>query len=75
MWPENWPVLVLFLRLGNQWRTGFNGRTGLDMNVAFLMLERMQRRGEIDDDEHDCMVDDLLTLESAALAAMHAGKT
>lgn len=30
IWPDNWPVFLLFNALGTQWRTGECGATGLD---------------------------------------------
>jgi hypothetical protein len=42
LWPENWPAFELFCSLSTQWRTGVGGRTGLDYNVLFRLLDDRQ---------------------------------
>lgn len=34
VWAENWTAFLIFRRLGTQWRTGMNGRTGLDFSLV-----------------------------------------
>ena len=69
VWPENWPVLMLFDRLSTQWRVGMNGPTGLDYNVLLRFLDRMR----LSDSDYDDMLGDLSVLEQAALAEIHSG--
>lgn len=65
MWPENWPVVELFLRLATQWRTGINGATGLDYTAAYPLIDRVASSS----DEWWHLFDDLQHLERAALRA------
>lgn len=41
IWPENFESVDLFSQLSTQWRVGFNGKTGLDYNVLFRLLDEM----------------------------------
>lgn len=63
VWPENWPVVQLFIRVATQWRHGFHGPTGLDYTPMLRLMDRMG----LDDSEYDQMIDDIRTLEAAAL--------
>lgn len=67
VWPDNWPSFSLFCRLQTQWRYGMAGRTGLDYLVLFAMLDRMS----LSDDERENLLNDIQTLEIAALNEMH----
>jgi hypothetical protein len=64
IWPENWPVWVLFNRVGTQWRDGY---TGLDYNVLLRFLDRMR----LDDSDYEQMLNDISVLEQSALAEIH----
>ena len=64
VWPENWPAVSVFLRVSTQWRIGMNGPSGLDYNVLPLFLDMTA------EDSADTL-DDIATLERAALEAMH----
>ena len=66
VWPENWQAVQLFVRVGTQWRVGAGGASGLDYNILFRLMDRMQ----LDPDEWDFLLEDIRTLESAALVAM-----
>jgi hypothetical protein len=66
VWPDIWPALLIFERMGTQWRVGMNGATGLDYAVLF---ELMRREGVADADWL-AMFDDLRAMESAALKEM-----
>ena len=47
MWPENGPVLGVWMRLQSQWRTGPRGDMdlqGLRYSEAHLVIERTLRR-------------------------------
>lgn len=66
MWPENWPAVQFFARMGTQWRVGFGGPIGLDYNVVFRLLDeegysRQQWRE---------MLDDIQVLEVEALKTL-----
>jgi hypothetical protein len=66
VWPENWPVLDLFLRLDSQWQIGMAGRTGLRYEALYPLLDRQG----LTRDEWDEWFADVRALERAALAAM-----
>lgn len=36
--PENVDAVAMFCRMGTQWRTGMNGREGLDLNLLPWLL-------------------------------------
>lgn len=67
MWPDNWDAVILFQRMGRQWRTGMNGATGLDFNVLFRMMDRMN----LTPSRYDELEYEITVLEGAALEAMH----
>ena len=67
VWPDNWPSFSLFCRLQTQWRYGMAGRTGLDYLVLFALLDRMS----LAEDERENLLNDIQTLEIAALNEMH----
>lgn len=67
VWPENMPAISLFSRLSTQWRTGMSGPTGLDYNVLFYRLDRMN----LSEQEHEWMFEDIQTIESEALSIIH----
>ncbi|MFZ6801926.1 DUF1799 domain-containing protein [Undibacterium sp. Di24W] len=64
---DNEPVWLLFISLRTQWRVGTNGNTGLDYNVLYKKLDRMN----LDDEEYSQMEYDISILEYAALEEMH----
>lgn len=67
VWPENWPAVQLLLQMSTQWKSGFSGRTGLDYQPLFLLMDRHGLEG----DDWWSMFADLQAMEAAALAAMH----
>jgi hypothetical protein len=67
VWPENWPAFKVFSDLRTQWRvSGMGGATGLDYNVLFRKLDRMN----LPPDEYDQMEDDIRLMETTALLLM-----
>lgn len=66
VWPENWPVIDLFIQLGTQWRVGMCGPTGLVYEAVYGLLDRKGLEG----DDWLRMFDDLRILEREALNAM-----
>jgi len=64
---DNEVVWLLFLSLKTQWRVGINGKTGLDYNVLYHKLDRMN----LDPDAYAEMEYDIGILEHAALEEMH----
>lgn len=62
VWEENWPVVLLFTRMSDQWRYGFNGPTGMDYTLAITLMERMR----LSDEAFDEMLDALQTMAHAA---------
>lgn len=66
VWPENWPVVQLFDRLGTQWRVGLSGPTGLDYDTLFALIDRSGYTGAA----WWQMFDDICVMERAALETM-----
>lgn len=67
LWPENAPAFDLFRDFSTQWRSGPGGAYGLDFTVFFHELDRRK----LSPDQYDEMMDDLRTIESAALDEIH----
>ena len=65
VWPDNWPVVELFLRCQTQWRVGVNGLVGLDYGAVSWVL-----RLYATEDQHRAMLEDLQVMESAVLTAL-----
>ena len=66
IWPDNWDAVILFDAISTQWRVGAYGPTGLDYNVLYHKLDRMNLSAPEYDDMELC----ISTLESAALETM-----
>ncbi|MGO4379702.1 DUF1799 domain-containing protein [Pseudoduganella sp. RAF19] len=66
VWPENWPVFHLFCQLQTQWRAGSSGLLGLDYNVLYHKLDRM----DLPLTEYEQWEADVCAMEFAALEAM-----
>ncbi len=64
VWPENWPIVMLFCRLGTQWQVGMSGAVGLRYEAVYPLLDRLFADG------WQQAFDDLQVLERAALDAM-----
>ena len=62
VWPENWRVWGLFMKLCTQWRYSFSGPTGLDYAAVYPLLDRTASSS---DDWHQ-LFDDLRVIELAA---------
>lgn len=72
VWPENWPVWLLFCRASTQWRTGATGACiGLDYSSVFALLDRQFT----DPADWQAAFDDLQHIERAALRAMREDQT
>jgi hypothetical protein len=69
VWPENWPAYLLFFNLRRQWRVGMGGATGLDHNVMFHRMDRMNLTPE----EYGALEADIMAMEDEALRAMAGG--
>lgn len=41
VFPDNWPAVELFATMQTQWRTGNHGPYGLDYNVLYHRMDRM----------------------------------
>ena len=46
VWPECWDVVLLFLRVQTQWRTGASGVVGLDYGVVLAIADRLHPSGD-----------------------------
>lgn len=66
LWPENAQAFALFVDMSTQWRAGQSGIIGLDYNVLYREMDRMK----LSDDEYDELLDDVRTMEWAALDEM-----
>ena len=71
MWEENWESVMMFLRMGTQWQVSMAGYTGMKYEVLlcsgglFDLYNVKDRR---------TMLEDLRTMEAAALAEIHKDK-
>lgn len=63
LWPENERAVNLFSSISTQWRTGMNGPTGLDYNVLYHKMDRL----ELTASEYDALEGDVRVLEIEAL--------
>ena len=69
IWPENWPAWALFVTVSTQWRTaGMGSYIGLDYGPLFIVMDRQGLQGQAWLD----MLDDIRTIESAALEQIRA---
>jgi hypothetical protein len=59
--PENVDAVAMFCRMGTQWRTGMNGREGLDLNLLPWLLTLYPT------DEPRQLLEDLQVMERVAL--------
>ena len=66
-WPDTREAVDLFITVGTQWRTGFNGPTGLDYAAIYPLLDRLGLQA---DDWH-ALLTDIRVMEEEALEAMH----
>jgi len=64
VFPENWPVVQMFLRLQTQWRVGGMGLIGLDYGVAQWLFSLYAV------EDPTAMLEDLQVMEEAVLTAM-----
>lgn len=62
----------LFIAMSTQWRTGFNGATGLD--YAVLPVVRQAQSPPIPDDDWPDTFDALRVLEAEALSVMREAR-
>ncbi|MFK7090486.1 DUF1799 domain-containing protein [Chromobacterium violaceum] len=66
VWPDNWQAVQLLNRMSTQWRVGFGGAVGLDYNVLYRMMDRL----ELDPEGFDQMEADMQVMEAAVLELM-----
>jgi len=67
VWPDFLDPVQLFYRIRTQWRVGAMGPIGLDYNVLFHKMDRMN----LDSEDYEQMEADIRTLETAALAEIN----
>ncbi len=65
---ENAPAVEMFVRCDTQWRTSFNGITGLDYAAVKAVLEIF----EVEDKKR--LMDDIRIMEVAALTEINKEK-
>ena len=66
VWPEHEQAYALFRGLDTQWRVGVNGCTGLDYNILYRDLDRLNLTPE----RWDELRDEVHAIEVAALTEM-----
>lgn len=66
VWPENWASFQLLVDIQTQWRGAGMAIIGLDYNVVYHKLDRMNLSPE----DYDEAERDVRTMERAALLAM-----
>jgi hypothetical protein len=66
IWPDNETAVNVFVAMSTQWRTGFNGATGLDYGALPVVLRLQQ----IPRPDWPDTFDALRVLEGEALAVM-----
>lgn len=66
MWPDNARAIRLFSAISTQWRVGNSGPYGLDYNVLFHKMDRMN----LTFNEYESIESDIRTMELAALNEM-----
>lgn len=67
MWPENERAFALFTTINTQWRIGMGGPTGLDYNVLFSCMDRMQ----LPPGEYEQLFADVRVIEIEALSLLN----
>ncbi len=70
VWPPNRQATLVFLAMSTQWRSGFNGPTGLDYSA----LPEIWKRLNVPKKKRDAVFDDLRVIEAGALNEMHKPK-
>lgn len=69
VWPENWEVLSLFVRLQTQWNwavgMGGGGRVSIKYEALYPLLDRAASG---DQDEWDVLFSDIQAMELAVLS-------
>lgn len=68
LWADNVPAYLLFCGVSTQWRVGAGGATGLDYNVVYRKMDRLN----LSPDDYDWLEHDIQVMESAALEAMRS---
>jgi len=65
VWPENWDVVHMFLRMQTQWRTSAAGLLGLDYNVAKWIFDLYDLK------DHKETLEGLQIMEAEVLVALN----
>lgn len=70
VWPDNLQAVNVFISMATQWRIGPAGATGLDYNA----LPFVMRACDVKAADRADVLDDVRTLEDAALATIRKNK-
>jgi hypothetical protein len=70
VWPDNLAAVNIFIAIGTQWRTNMAGATGLDYNVMYARMDRLN----LPEPEWLALEADLRVLEETAMLTMRHHK-
>lgn len=68
VFPDNWPVIEMFLRVQTQWRATYGSYYGLDYNSLFLMFDTYQV------EDRRSMLEDIQIIERSVITALNEEK-
>lgn len=68
VWPENWPALMLFLRLQTQWHCDSEGRR---QGLRYEAMHAAMQMQAVKPDEQPRLFDNLVEMQHAALEVIH----
>jgi hypothetical protein len=68
VWPENWPALLLFLRLQNQWHRDPEGRR---QGLRFEALQSAMWMKDVKRADRPRLFDELVDMQDAALEVLN----
>lgn len=70
VWPDNLAAVNVFIAISTQWRTSGFGATGLDYNVLYRKMDRL----DLSESEYDDMEECIRVMEQAALKTMRENR-
>lgn len=67
VWPENVDTVLMFLRMGTQWRVSMAGLVGIDYNVLFHFFDLYDIK------DRKAMLEDIQHMERTVIIAVNGG--